>query len=244
VPRRPRVVTEDLVFHVYNRAIQSTMLFAHPNDYDLFLGVIREALQRVPVRLLAYVLMPNHWHLVLWPGRGQFLADLMKWATGTHVQWHRMITGTRGRGALYQGRYKAIPVETDTYFYNLIRYVERNPLRKGLVTDVHSWRWSSAWPRPAADHPALSEWPAPRPADWEARLCEREEGSELDEIRTAIRRSIPYGRPAWQKAVVKRLGWRTGLERPGRRWPQNRLSSAPDSGAVPERPHSGQYAFP
>jgi putative transposase len=239
VPRRPRVVTEDLVFHVYNRAIQSTTLFAHPNDYDLFLGVIREALQRVPIRLLAYVLMPNHWHLVLWPRRGQLLADLMKWATGTHVQWYRMITGTRGRGALYQGRYKAIPVETDTYFYNLIRYVERNPLRKGLVRDVRSWRWSSAWPRPAADHPPLSEWPVPVPADWEARLCEREDGSELDEIRTAIRRSIPYGRPAWQKAVVKRLGWRTGLERPGRRWPQKGLSSAPDSTAVPEL-HSEQ----
>ena len=218
MPRRPRVVTEDLVFHVYNRAVQSATLFQQPADYDLFLRVLRDALERVPVRLLAYVLMPTHWHLVLWPGRGHVLADLMKWATGTHVQWYRMTTGTRGRGALYQGRYKSIPVDTDAYFYNLIRYVERNPLRKCLVKTVDGWRWSSRWPSPGPDHPPLSEWPVPRPGDWDARLRETEEGAQLEEIRTAIRRTLPYGRPTWQKDVVERLGWPTGLVKPGRRW--------------------------
>lgn len=195
-------------------------LFQQPADYDLFLRVLRDALERVPVRLLAYVLMPNHWHLVLWPGRGHVLADLMKWATATHVQWYRITTGTRGRGALYQGRYRAIPVDSDAYFYNLIRYVERNPLRKCLARTADGWRWSSCWPSPGPDHPHLSEWPVPKPGDWDARLREAEEGAQLEEIRTAIRQNLPYGRPVWQKDVVSRLGWPTGLERPGRRWPK------------------------
>jgi putative transposase len=195
--------------------------------------VLRDALERVPVRLLAYVLMPNHWHLVLWPRLGHVLADLMKWATGTHVQWYRIATGTRGRGALYQGRYKAIPVDTDAYFFNLVRYVERNPVRKCLVKTADVWRWSSRWPSPGPDHPPLSEWPVPRPGDWDAGLREAEEGTGLEEIRTAIRRNLPYGGPAWQKDVAARLGWPTGLARPGRRWPQMRsLPACLDAGVL------------
>src|SRR5271157_2277020 len=73
-----------------------------------------------------------------------------------------------GYGHLYQGRYKCFPVETEDYFYQVVRYVERNALRPKLVERAESWRWSSLRRVEREDpaFPILSTWPLPRPTDW------------------------------------------------------------------------------
>jgi len=97
------------------------------------------------VSVLAYCVMPNHWHLLLWPSADGQLPAFMHWLTVTHVRrWHAH-RHTEGRGHLYQGTYKSFPVQDDGHFLVVARYVERNALRANLVQRAQDWRWSSLW---------------------------------------------------------------------------------------------------
>jgi putative transposase len=99
------------VFHVLNRAVGRDTLFAKPSDYAAFEKVLREAADAVPMRLLAYTAMPNHWHLICWPEEDDDLSEYLRWMTVTHTQrWHAC-HHTAGTGPLYQGRFKSFPVE-------------------------------------------------------------------------------------------------------------------------------------
>ena len=114
-----------------------------------FLKILGEGMERVPCRVLGLCLMPNHWHLVLWPHADGDLSRLMAWISNTHVKRYRQHYHDRIGGHLYQGRFKSFPVETDDHLYTLLRYVERNPLRAGLVRKATNWRWSSLGKRHA-----------------------------------------------------------------------------------------------
>jgi REP-associated tyrosine transposase len=167
MPRRPRGFTGNLPYHVMNRAVRRAALFETAGDYEAFEIVLRQALQRVPVRLVAYCAMPNHWHLIVWPAEDGQLQRFMHWLTTTHAQrWHAW-HGTSGTGPVYQGRYKAVGIESDAHVLTACRYVERNPIRAGLVTRAEDWRWSSLWRRcnRCADG-FLNDWPVPLPSDW------------------------------------------------------------------------------
>ena len=112
------------VYHVLNRGNGRLPIFHKDRDYEAFLGILAETQQHVPeVRLLAYCLMPNHWHLVLWPTADGELSDFMHWLTLTHTQrWHAHYH-TTGGGHLYQGRFKSFPVASDEHFLTVGRYV-------------------------------------------------------------------------------------------------------------------------
>ena len=106
-----------------------------------------EAKKRLPMRVLAWCVMSNHWHLVLWPRGDGDLSEFMRWLTVTHTQrWHAA-HHTSGTGPLYQGRFKSFPIQEDDHLLTVLRYVERNPLRANLVKRADEWRWSSLWHR-------------------------------------------------------------------------------------------------
>ena len=108
--RELRVTPGDTVYHVLNRANGRQAMFDDEGDYAAFARELAEAQQRVSMRLLAYCLMPNHWHLVLWPLRDGDLSRFMAWLTLTHTQrWHAH-RHTTGNGHLYQGRFKSFLV--------------------------------------------------------------------------------------------------------------------------------------
>jgi putative transposase len=132
------------VYHVLNRANARLPIFQKEGDYHPFERIAGEALDHVPgMRLLAYCVMPNHWHLLLWPRHDRELADFVHWLTLTHTQrWHAHYHDV-GSGPLYQGRYKSFPVQEDEHFYDVCRYVERNAARAGLVKRAEAWRWGS-----------------------------------------------------------------------------------------------------
>ena len=143
MPRRPRCATGGLVYHVLNRAIGQMTLFETQGDYLSFERTIAQAHERVAMRTLAFCIMPTHWHLVLWPRADGDLSEFMRWLTVTHTQRRHAHRGTAGSGPLYQGRFKSFPIASDGHFLRVCRYVERNPLRAGLVTRAEDWRWSS-----------------------------------------------------------------------------------------------------
>jgi REP-associated tyrosine transposase len=211
MPRRPGRATGQLVFHVLNRAVQNTVLFESEEDYQAFMRLFIEATDRVPMRLLAYALMPTHWHLVLWPEHDGQLSEFMRWLTARHAESKRIRDGDRGRGAVYQGRFKAIAVQCDAHFLRLCRYVERNPLRARLVAEAENWEWSSAYRGGAASaRPRLASWPVAIPADWLDELNGPERGQELEAIRKTIKRGRHFGEPEWRESVARGLGWRGG----------------------------------
>jgi putative transposase len=217
MPRRPRLATGQFIFHVLNRAVQGLLPFANPEDCSCFEHLLSEALSRHPVDLFAYVVMPNHWHLVISPGQDHALSTFMKWLTVTHAQVWRDQTGTRGRGAVYQGRFKAIAVQEDGHFLQLCRYVERNPVRARLIERAEHWPWSSACRRHiGGDGPPLSAWPVPRPLDWLTELSVPHVPDELDRIRSAVKASRHYGTDDWRVSVSATLQWRSGARGVGR----------------------------
>lgn len=215
------------MFHVLNRGVRRLRLFDRPGDYRAFLKVFREAQERIPLRCLAYCLMPNHFHLVLWPRTDTELSEFMAWLTATHSKrWHAW-RRTAGTGHVYQGRYKAFPVSGDTNFLRLCRYVERNALRAGLVARAEDWRWSSLAQRTRRLSTIdLAEWPVTRPPDW-LDLVQLDVAEETEALRQAGRRGSPYGPRDWRVQIARQLQLTSSLAPIGR--PRKARGATPGS---------------
>src|SRR5208282_6125268 len=146
--RPHQVALGGYVYHLLNRANGRLPLFRKDADYAAFERIVGLALAHVPgTQLLAYCLLPNHWHLLVWPRRDGALSDFGHWLALTHTQrWHAHYHNV-GLGHLYQGRFKSFLVEADEHYWSVCRYVERNALRAGLVQRAEEWRWGSSWRR-------------------------------------------------------------------------------------------------
>jgi putative transposase len=214
MPRRLRIHSSGFVFHVLNRSARRLPLFETDADYAAFLKLLGDALARHPTRLLGYCVMPNHWHLVVWP-RTNELSRFMHWLTLMHAQRWNFVHGLTGTGPVYQNRYKAIPVQTGTHLLTLLRYVERNPLRARLTETAEQWPWGSLWQRVSGSKVVpLTPWPMPMPSNWMARVNEPQTGSELHAVRNALARSYPFGDAEWSTETAIALG--VGLRPRGR----------------------------
>jgi putative transposase len=214
-----RAAEAGYVYHVLNRANARLPLFKTDDDYRAMERVLEEAVARTRTRLLAYCLMPNHWHLVVWPQAEGELSAFVGWLTLTHTQrWHahRRSIGT---GHLYQGRFKSFPVQEDEHFLAVCRYVERNPLRANLVSRAELWRWSSLYrwcAGTAAEKLLLSPWPLPRRPGWVAHVNAPQTDAELARLREAIQRGRPYGDADWLEQTAARLSLESTLRPRGR----------------------------
>ncbi len=217
--RGPRQAPGGLVYHVLNRAVARLPLFEKPADYAAFLRVLAETLDRFPLRILSFSLMPNHWHFVVWPSGDRDLTDFFRWLAHTHsMRWHAHYH-TSGTGHIYQGRFKSFPVECDEHVYGVCRYVERNALRANLVTRAEHWRWSSLWRRIHGDtepRSLLAAWPLPLPANWVEHVNAPQSEAELEALRRSVARNCPYGSEAWQEVMAARLGLAHTLRPRGR----------------------------
>jgi len=112
-------------------------------DYRAFLQVLREGLERYPVRLIAYCILSNHWHLIVSVPNVDQLSRFMRWTTATHaIRWHRH-RRTVGQGPVYQGRFFTSPIGAPDDLIRACRYVERNALRARLVRRAEDWPWCS-----------------------------------------------------------------------------------------------------
>lgn len=228
--RATRILEGGLVYHVLNRGNGRRAFLHKPADFDAWLRVLAEAKEQVPMRVLAFCLMPNHFHLVLWPERGEELSRFVGWLSQTHTQrWHAHYHNV-GTGHLYQGRFKAFPVQEDDHFYALVRYAERNALRAGLVERAEDWEWGSLWDRCHGGVTGLlNAWPLPCPDDWVERVNAAQSAAELEAIRHSIRRGRPYGQEAWTEQTARRLQLGQTLR------PLGRPRKRPVLPAVPEQ---------
>jgi putative transposase len=180
---------------VINRGNDRRTLFCDASEYDAFLELMRHTAGRRPLRILAYVLMPNHWHMVVWPERTSQLSQYLQLLGTAHAARWRLRRRTSGQGHVYQDRYHAFVVESERQYFNVLRYVEANPVRAGLVRDVAGWRWSSLTERGMACPDLIVPGPLPLPSGWPALVQQAVPPSDLDDIR---QRSGRIHRAAWQ----------------------------------------------
>ncbi len=204
-----------MCYHVLNRGNGRDEVFHKDGDFAAFLDLMAAGNERLPLRILGYALMPNHFHLVLWPRGDGDLSRWMQWLMTSHVRrYHRHY---KGSGHVWQGRFKAFPIEQDEHLLTVLRYVERNPLRAGLVRRAEKWLWSSLSWRTSGKRPALlSDWPVPCPRNWLAHVNAVQTEAELAAVRRSIARGAPFGDERWRNRVAKRLGLEPSLRPRGR----------------------------
>lgn len=207
MPRRLRRGLQGAAFHVMNRSVRKTILFEKDGDFDAFIAVVLESLRLFKIEIISFELMPNHWHFVVMCDRIEEISRWMHWVAGTHANRWNGAHGCRGSGAVYQGRFKAVPIQRGASLIRVCRYVERNALRKGLVSVAEKWEWSSLYSIcNNCDLIPLAEWPIPKPKNWLEIVNSEETPQELDDVRLCIRRNQPIGDPDWQQAVAPFIG--------------------------------------
>jgi putative transposase len=217
MPRRLRCNSGGYVYHALNRAVGRATLFHKSGDYAAFEKALSQAKEWQPIRLLAYCLMPNHWHLVLWPRRDGDLSEFLRWLTVTHTQRYHAHYHSSGSGPVYQGRFKSFPIQEDEHLLTVCRYVERNALRSGLVRQAENWRWSSLWQRVEGKAAGLlDEGPVELPTDWLRRVNRPQTEAELEALRRSVTRGSPFGGTAWVEQTVANLGLQATLRPRGR----------------------------
>jgi REP-associated tyrosine transposase len=210
MPRRARSIVGGYPYHVLNRANGRLRLFKKPADFAAFERVIEEAHERIPLRILGYTLMGNHWHFVVWPRQRQNeqVSEFFRWLTVTHSQrWHAH-HGTSGMGHVYQGRFKSFPIAADEHLLAVLRYIERNPLRANLVERAEDWQWGSLYRRmfgAAESQSLLAESPVRLVRTWCDHVNQPQNEAEEAAIRRSIVRGQPYGGEHWTAKVTRQL---------------------------------------
>jgi putative transposase len=212
MPRTARASEAGYCYHVLNRGNARSEVFHKEGDYEAFLRAVGESSVRLPMRLLAYCLMPNHFHLVVRPHGAGDLSRWMQWLMTTHVR--RYLRHYHHSGHVWQGRFKAFPIQDDDHLITVVRYVERNPLRAALVARAEDWRWSSLGAS-GATAPRIAPEELLRRGDWAGFVNAPQTEAEALAIQLSIRRDRPYGSESWTRATAERLGLESSLRSRG-----------------------------
>ena len=191
-------------------------MFYTDADYRAFIELLASGVERYPVKILAFSVLPNHFHAVVQPAGRSDLSALMQWWLTSHVRRYHHHYGSTGH--VWQGRFKSFPIEQDDRFLTVVRYVLRNPVRAGLVEHPGCWPWSSL------HYPGLIGcWPVPPPPDFDAWLQQPMFDAELERVRSSVNPQAPFGSPGWRLATARAAGSESSLRprgRPGNKSPR------------------------
>jgi putative transposase len=215
MPRALRQIVKDHCYHIINRGNNRARIFHEHADYAHFVALMREAHERIPLPVLAVSLMPNHFHLVVRPQSAAELPDWMHWLFTTHVRRFHLKHQSVGR--IWQGRYKAFVVQEDKHLLTVMRYVERNALRAGMVARAEDWLWGSLRWRYRDQEPfPLARSPVRLPSNWIQYVNKEQTPDELSALRACVNRQRPFGDREWVTIKARQLGLTQSLRSVGR----------------------------
>lgn len=215
MPRTARAFAAGGCYHLINRGNRRAAVFLDRADYAAFHDAVREACRRFPLEVFAACLMPNHFHVVARSAESTAVSRWMHWLLTAHAGRHRVRYETTGR--IWQGRFKAFPIEQDEHLLRVMRYVERNALRAGLVSRARDWEWGSlAWRFGESDDGLLSPPPVTLPSNWQQFVEAPQTPLEVEAIRQSVNRQRPYGSDAWCRDTAGKLGLEFSVRPRGR----------------------------
>ena len=210
--RRPRLELPGVSMHVTQRGVNRGAVFIDDADHARYLELLAEALADGGVALHAYVLMTNHVHLLVTPGRTSTLSTALVDVGRRYVpEFNRRYART---GTLWEGRYKSCLVDSTRYVLAVYRYIELNPVRAAMVERPENYRWSSARANLGLDDSPLI---APHQSllvyldsdvreSYRAWLDAGIPNNELATLRNYVRQERAYGDERFQEMVAKTLG--------------------------------------
>lgn len=207
------------MYHVINRANGQLRIFENDDLYRDFEYLLNEMRETYDMRILAYVVMPNHWHLLLYPKHDGDLSKCMSWLGTAHSRRYHAQTKTIGGGHLYQGRYKSFLVQDDVHLLSVLKYIERNPVRARLSKSADAWRWGSAFRRmkgTGEQKKLLAESPSPLPRNYAQWIDAPEPSEDLSAIRISVLKGVPYGRNSWRESMIEKYELEATTRNPGR----------------------------
>lgn len=210
-----RIVVPNTPHHVIQRGNRNQRVFFEDDDRRIYLEILGSFCRREKIKIWCYCLMDNHVHLIAVPGEP---GNLRRAIGETHKKYTSMINGRYNwKGHLWQGRFLSYPLD-ETHLYNCMKYIERNPVRAGLVSRPEYYPWSSA-----AAHvfgiPDEILSPLPRAfqiEDWPAYLGSKETEKEIYTFREHARSGKPLGDEAFIKKLESCLGVKIQGRKPGR----------------------------
>ena len=213
--RAGRGLVDGFIYHVINRGNNRQEIFQKDQDYRAFVDLMKEGKGLYPVDLLAYCIMPNHFHMVVRPMKGGELSKWMHWLTTNHVRQYHQHYGTSGH--LWHGRFKNFIIQEDGHLLTVVRYVEANPVRAGLVASAKDWEWSSHRENAGSTFRVVtSQIPIQLPKVWEQHVNTPLTELDLGVLRQSVNRQTPYGAPLWQMELCEQLGLESTLRPRGR----------------------------
>lgn len=215
MPRIARGLGDCCIYHVLNRGNGQSEVFHGSSDYETFLEIVKEAKDRYAVNVLAYCLMPNHFHMAVKPEKGEHLSKWMQWIMTSHVRKYHRYYGSNGH--VWQGRYKSFLIQRDNHLLTVLRYIEGNPVRAGIVDSAKDWRWSSHRENLGIARMILvNELPLKLPNEWDTCVDNPLTENEVERLRKCVNRQAPYGESVWQRGVCAALGLESTMRQRGR----------------------------
>jgi len=216
MPRTARVIVADVPYHVTQRGNRKQDVFYSDGDYRMYLGWLSDYADRYSLEILAYCLMPNHVHIVAIPRRLDSMANTMRILDKRHSD--ALNAAFDWAGHLWQGRYFSAALD-DAHLWNAVRYVERNPVRAGLVERAEDYLWSSAafhlGKRPSKIIKSSTEW-GRAVEGWAEALASPEDEEMLHKIRLRTRCGFPCGNDEFVARISDALGRPLVLRQRGR----------------------------
>ncbi len=223
MPRVARALVDNCFYHLINRGNSKQKIFHKDGDYNAFLDLLFQAQGRNGVKLLAWCLMPNHFHLLVQPTAADQLNKWMHWLTTTHVR--RYHQHYHSSGHVWQGRYKSFIVQDDDHLLTVVRYIEGNPVRANLVPSAVQWPWSSCQNRIAdVEEMRPAELPISIPEDWISFVDTPLTDTEIEMVRNSVNRQAPLGCDGWRTVICRQLGLESTLRQRG--WQKGRKRTA------------------
>ena len=214
MPRIARGETAGGIYHIINRGNMRMQVFDDGDDYEYFLALVKQGFKREKIELHAYCLMPNHFHLLVVPKYEKSLSRAMQWIMTSHVRHYHKKNKTSGH--VWQGRYKSFIVQQESYYHTVIRYIEANALRAGLVKEAQEWMYGSLAERLYQVRAMLDEPYVELDRSWKDEVNTAMRKSELRKIRNSVNRQAPLGLEAWQIETATRYGLLSTLNNRGR----------------------------
>ncbi|MFH1440526.1 MAG: transposase [Candidatus Omnitrophota bacterium] len=141
MPRIARCLVDGGYYHIVTRGIDRRKLFRCKQDFESFYKIIQEYLKKYKIYLLHYCLMSNHIHLLVKAEKGNDLPKFMQSLLQKYASKFRK--KYKSVGFVFQNRYKSKLIDNDAYLLECARYIERNPLRAKIVTELSGYVWSS-----------------------------------------------------------------------------------------------------